>query len=124
MRSLRSNLLGALLLTAASLAVARTATAQITLPTCSGTAVALRSVCEVRLKASAAYANPFMDAGAQVTADFSHSNPNVTLRVRGFWDGSTDPVDGRTIMTFRFTPTETGSWSYRTTSADLVETVT
>jgi hypothetical protein len=114
----RAHFFRAFLLTAAGLVAARAASAQITLPACSGSAVALRAVCEVRLKASTAYGNPFTNAGAQVTADFTHSNPNVTLRVSGFWDGNTDPVDGRTIMTFRFTPTESGSWSYLTTSAD------
>lgn len=106
------------LVLAAILGTAGMAQAQITLPTCSGSSVPFRAVCQVQLKASTAFANPYTNANAQVTADFTHTSPNVTLRVSGFWDGSTDPVDGKTIITFRFTPTETGSWSYVTTSAD------
>lgn len=92
--------------------------AQITLPVCSGAAVARNAVCEVRLTASVAYANPYRNAAAQVSLVFSNTS-GATQRVSGFWDGSVEAGTGKTKMTVRFTPMSTGVWTYVSTSQDL-----
>lgn len=91
--------------------------AQITLPSCSGSAVAKNEVCEVRLTASAAYANPYRNAAAQVSLVFSGPS-GAAQRVQGFWEGSVEAGTGKTKMTVRFTPMSTGVWSYASTSQD------
>ena len=66
------------------------------------------STVELTLNAANPYANPYTDV--EVLATFTGPSGR-TLHVRGFWDG------GR-LFRVRFTPTETGQWSYRTASSD------
>lgn len=115
-RSLRFSLLAVTLLSAIAV-TAGAQEAQITLPACSGAAVVKNEVCEIRLTASTAYANPYRNAPAQVSLVFSGPS-GANQKVSGFWDGSVEAGTNKTKMIVRFTPMSTGVWSYISTSQD------
>jgi hypothetical protein len=97
----------------ALVACVRHASAQITLPPCSGTLLRF-SVCEIVLTSASTYTNDYTDAS--VTATFTQSG-GVTKTVTGFWDG--DLPDGRGVFRIRFNAANVGTLSYTTSSADL-----
>ena len=65
---------------------------------------------EIVLSASRTYANPFRDVA--LTARFTHADSGTSIGVNGFYDGGS-------TWRIRFMPTELGTWSYVTESADL-----
>ncbi|HEX3552540.1 MAG TPA: DUF5060 domain-containing protein [Thermoanaerobaculia bacterium] len=91
------------------LACASGASAQITLPACSGTLLRF-SVCEIVLSSNTSYANGYLNAS--VTANFTLSGSSLTKTVNGFWDGGK-------VFKVRFNASNAGTWSYTTSSGDM-----
>lgn len=96
----------------------------IALPECEN-GVPRHSVCEIKLRATGGYTNPYTQVSVAATFDLSGSA--VSKSVHGFFDGTEADGTGaqRAVFRIRFNVTHSGTWSYsvQSTPADAGLTV-